>query len=157
LILLGELLAGSNLIVLVGILIFFFVVQGLGATWQARRVLGTMKGLFGHGTLAVGLAGSVYKGKVYGFLVSDDQGCIVRAHLLKGWTVFARPRPVEALIGIGLSDLLAESPEIEGLSSKALQAFAMAARSLMQRLEERQEEAGAEAGNCTAVSTQAPV
>lgn len=151
--LLRDLFAGSELAVLAGLLIFFFVVQSLGASWQARRMVATMKALFKHGTLAVGMAGNIYRGRVYAFLVADDQGTIVKAQQLKGWTVFAQPRPVEVLIGLSLSDLLAESPQIEGVSPKAMQAFSMAARTLMDRLEERQAALSAEADNCTAVLT----
>jgi DNA-binding transcriptional regulator of glucitol operon len=148
---LSDLFAGSELAVLAGILIFFFVVQALGASWQARRMVSTMKALFQHGTLAVGMAGNIYRGKVYAFLVADDQGAIVKAQQLKGWTVFAQPRPVEALIGLQLSDLLVESPQIQGVSQKAMQAFSMAARTLMDRLEERQAAPRAEADNCIAL------
>ena len=151
--LLSDLFAVSDLAVLAGILIFFFVVQALGASWQARRMVATMKALFQHGTLAVGMSGSIYRGKVYAFLVADDQGTIVKAQQLKGWTVFARPRPVEVLIGLSLSDLLVESPQIQGVSQKAMQAFGMAARTLMDRLEERQAALSTEADNCTALST----
>ena len=150
---LSDLFAGSELAVLAGILIFFFVVQSLGASWQARRMVSTMKALFKHGTLAVGMTGNIYKGKVYAFLVADDQGAIVKAQQLKGWTVFAQPRPVEALVGLQLSDLLVESPQIQGVSKNAMQAFGMAARTLMERLEERQAALSAEAENCTALST----
>jgi glucitol operon activator protein len=142
---LRELLAGTNLVVLAGVLIFFFVVQGLGAIWQSKRMLGAVKDLYQHGTVAVGMAGNIYKRKVYGFLVADDQGTIVKARLLKGWTIFARPRPVEALIGLELSDLLVESPQIKGVSRKAMQAFAMAAASLRDRLQEQKDEVSVEA------------
>jgi len=151
--LLNELFAGSSLAVLAGILIFFFVVQALGASWQARRMVATMKALYQHGTLAIGMAGSIYRGRLYAFLVSNDEGTIVKAEQLKGWTVFAQPRPVEALIGLKLSDLLVESPTVEGVSKKAMQAFSMAARTLMDRLEERRAEHSTEADSLTAVST----
>jgi len=150
---LSDLFAGSELAVLAGILIFFFVVQALGASWQARRMVSTMKALFQHGTLAVGMSGNIYRGKVYAFLVADDQGAIVKAQQLKGWTVFAPPRPIEALIGLQLGDLLVEAPKNKGLSKKAMQAFSMAARTLMDRLEERQAALNVEADGCTALSS----
>jgi DNA-binding transcriptional regulator of glucitol operon len=149
---LSDLLTGSSLAVLAGILIFFFVVQGLAASWQARRMLATMKGLYQQGgTLAVGLSGNIYRRKVYGFVVADDAGTITNAQILKGWTVFARPRPVEALTGLALSDLLVEAPQIEGVSKKDMQAFSMAARTLTDKLEAQQAELDTEVDGSEAV------
>ncbi len=54
---------------------------------------------------AVGFAGSNWRRKVYAVLVVDDLDNIVCAEQLSGWTVFAKLKPVDALVGLPVEAL----------------------------------------------------
>ena len=120
------------------LLIYFFVVQGIGLYLQVRRMNQVLRRCRKLGRTSVGVGGSVW-GKVYGVLVADEQGVVADAQQLSGLSVFAHPKPVSGLIGLTV-DKVASGP-VTSLSPKARQAFVMAAEALLNK-----EESGGEAG-----------
>ncbi|MDX9865552.1 MAG: transcriptional regulator GutM [Anaerolineaceae bacterium] len=99
-----------------------WVVQSLMTVWQSNRFMKRFRELRQDGSAAIGSAGTKYKGRVYSVLVVDSKKQIVHAELLSGWTVFAKTKSVDALIGISLSDLMDEEKEL-AVKKKALAAF----------------------------------
>lgn len=76
--------------------------------------------------MAVGIAGSNWKGKVYGVVVTDDDGRVTAAETLSGFTVFARSKPIPEIHGMSLDELGSGEPP-EGISPKTWQAVDHAA------------------------------
>jgi DNA-binding transcriptional regulator of glucitol operon len=85
---------------------------------QALRRLGT------H--MATGVAGNIYRRKVYAVLVVDGDRRVVAAEQLSGWTVAARLKPVPELVGLDL-DVVGTGDPPPGVSAKRRAAFDHAA------------------------------
>ena len=66
---------------------------------------------------AIGLAGSMYRRKVYSVLVADEAGTVTAAEFLAGWTVFADLKSVPGLVGMSLDQIEAGEPP-PGVSEK---------------------------------------
>jgi hypothetical protein len=101
----------SSLPLFLAVLFVAWLVQGVLSFRQAQRFYGRIRHLRSLGRTAVGLSGSIYRGRAYGVLAVDDQD-----------------RIVHQLVGRTLSDLL--SGPVDGLSSKVYNAFKMAAETL---------------------------
>ncbi len=71
---------------------------------------------------AVGMAGNMYKRRVYAIVVVDSARQVVAAERLSGWTVFARPLPLPQIIGCSLEQLQSADPRF-GISKKLWQAI----------------------------------
>ena len=110
-------------------LVLWFV-QWLLAYRQARLFQKHISSLRKLGRCATGVSGSRYRGRVYAVLVANPATrTVVKAEQLKGYTVFARPKPVQQLEGLSLDELLApESPPIEGVSQRLREAARSAAQ-----------------------------
>jgi len=64
-----------------------------------------------HGTVAVGVGGRRYRGgRAFVALSADEDGRVVRAISLSGWTTFSRATPLPALQGLTVARLRRESP-----------------------------------------------
>jgi len=75
---------------------------------------------------SIGMSGNNWKRKIYGILVVDTHRTIVHAQQLSGFTVFARLKPVDKLVGLSLSELELP-PETLDINKKLLAAFKNAA------------------------------
>ena len=97
---------------------------------QAMRFNDTLKPLRQKGRTAVGLGGKkFYRGKA--FVAIAHQGDeVVDARMMKGFTIFARPRPFPELIGLSLTRL-ASDEKLPGMSDKVRSAAQMAASTLL--------------------------
>ncbi len=67
--------------------------------------------------MAIGLAGTTYRKKVYTVLVTDADDLVVAAEELGGWTVFAGSKPVQQAVGLSLTTVGRGDPPA-GISSK---------------------------------------
>lgn len=73
---------------------------------QMRRFNKKTQQLRRKGThMAIGLAGTTYRKKIYSVLVTDATDCVVAAEQLGGWTVFAGSRPVPQVVGMSLTEI----------------------------------------------------
>ncbi len=115
---------------------YTFIILTLAAGWmlqvwlvgqQTRNFYNRMKELRKDGRASIGLAGNIYKGRIYTVLVLDEEDRIIHAEKLSGITVFAKLKPVPELIGVTLEDLMDEDREF-GLTQKTMQAFRHAGR-----------------------------
>ena len=110
---------------------YTFIILTLAAGWmfqvwlvgqQTRNFYNRMKELRKDGRASIGLAGNIYKGRIYTVLVLDEEDRIIHAEKLSGITVFAKLKPVSELMGVTLEDLMDETKEF-GLTKKTMQAF----------------------------------
>lgn len=119
--------------IVVGLIIFWLAQFG-AAYWQMRRFYGRMIELRKNGLTAVGLSGDRYKGRSYAVLTINEHDRIVHAEQFSGWTVFAKLRPVPALEGITLHDVLKDEAQLP-VSQKLRTAFINAASDLQKARE----------------------
>lgn len=127
---------------------YTFIILALAAGWflqvwmvgqQTRNFYQRMKVLRKDGRASIGLAGNIYKGRIYTVLVLDEEDRIVHAEKLAGFTVFAKLKPVPELEGVKLEDLMDESKNF-GLTQKTMQAFRHAGREFSKGSETEAEE-----------------
>jgi glucitol operon activator protein len=113
------------------------VIIGLAVAWaiqiyftarQAKSFQSRVNALRKSGRTAVGRGGSRYRGTVYCALASGDRSTVSAAAVLRGMTVFARPRDVPELVGRPLTELADTKP-----TSSKDEAVAHAARILLGR------------------------
>jgi DNA-binding transcriptional regulator of glucitol operon len=67
--------------------------------------------------MAIGLAGTTYRRKIYSTLVTDADHRVVAAEELGGFTVFAGSKPVPAAVGMSLDEVGRGEPPA-GVSAK---------------------------------------
>lgn len=113
---------GSTIIVA---FVVAWIIQFGMTFFQMRRYNKRLSELKKMGPTTVGMSGSMYKRRVYGVLVFDEQEKIVCAEQFSGWTVFAGLKPVKELEGLTLNDVKDESIELP-VSKKIRSAFANA-------------------------------
>lgn len=82
-----------------------------------------------YGAVAVGQAGRRYRGGVAFVAIATDGRRVTAAQTLRGWTTFARPRPLPVLEGRSLA-ILAGSREVDGLRDNEREAVRQAAQTL---------------------------
>ncbi len=101
------------------------------AALQIQRYYKRLRVLRHLGKCATGMAGSRYKGRIYGAVVVDPETQIItHAERLSGMTVFAGFRPVPALVGLPLARLASDDFQMAALSKRTLAAFQSAAKTL---------------------------
>jgi glucitol operon activator protein len=90
------------------------IIIALGVGWavqlalayrQAKRFNRRVRALTKLGPTAVGRAGSRSRGVVFAAIAADPAGTVRGAEMLKGITVFAKPRPLPQLIGSDVHSL----------------------------------------------------
>jgi glucitol operon activator protein len=116
--------------------LLLWLVQLALAYRQARLFYKRMSSLRKRGLSATGLAGGRYRGRVYVVLVvHPTTHNVTIAEVLRGWTVFAKLKPVVPLEGRSLEELAnPETPPIEGVSPKVQEAARMAAEAIQKSL-----------------------
>jgi|GEM_PF-1633520 len=101
------------------------------AALQIQRYYKRLRVLRRLGKCATGMAGSRYRGRIYGAVVVDPETQIItHAERLSGMTVFAGFRPVPALVGLPLARLASDDFQMETLPKRTLAAFRAAAKTL---------------------------
>ena len=84
--------------------------------------------------MAIGVAGNMYRRKVYVAVVIDDDGKVVAAESLSGFTVLATAKPIPGVQGLDLWEIgQGESPE--GIPSKTWAAIDHAAGFLRKKVD----------------------
>jgi glucitol operon activator protein len=120
-----------------------FIVVALAAAWllqiwmstqQMRRFNERTQRMRRLGThTAVGMSGNTYRRKTYAALAVDAAGVVTAAEQLSGFTVFARPRPVESVNGIHIDEVGRGEPPA-GVTAKEWAAFDHAAEFIRKKL-----------------------
>lgn len=115
----------QNYLLLLGLLGVGWVLQLILAVHQMRRFYKRFGELRRLGRTAMGIGGSTYRGRAYALIASDSRGRVVAAEVMRGFTVFARPRPLTAVTGWSLRAVSAGPPsELPMNSRRALMAAA---------------------------------
>jgi glucitol operon activator protein len=99
-----------------------WVIQFAMTYFQMRRYYKRIGELRREGPTATGMSGSMYKRRVYGVLVLDENEKILHAEQFSGWTVFAGLKPVKELEGLSIKDIMDEGVELP-ISKKVRNAF----------------------------------
>ncbi len=84
--------------------------------------------------MAIGVAGNMYRRKVYVAVVIDDEGKVVAAEALSGFTVLANAKPVGGVEGLDLWEVGQGEPP-EGIPSKTWAAIDHAAGFLRKKVD----------------------
>ncbi|MBA2272524.1 MAG: hypothetical protein H0W21_01280 [Actinobacteria bacterium] len=100
---------GAGVVIIVGLVIGWAIQMAL-AFRQASVYQSHVRGLRRLGTSATGRSGSRIKGIAYCTLAADQAGQVAGAEILRGLTVFARPRPQPELVGRPLEELVRTGP-----------------------------------------------
>jgi|GEM_PF-6202098 len=116
----------SAVAVIIGALAAGWCVQIYLAMKQARAFQASVRILSTEGRTAVGRGGSRYRGVAFCALAEDGGGRVVSASVLRGVSVFSRPRAAPEIVGRSLAELT----ETDSKSSLDL-AIADAARHLL--------------------------
>lgn len=124
-----DVIAENAVFIFVALVVMWIAQFGM-AYWQMKRFYGRLKIVRKGGLTAVGQGGGQYKGRAYAVLTIDDANKIVHAEQFKGWTVFARLRPVPELIGMSLQELLNNEDSLP-TTPKLRLAFGNAGRDLL--------------------------
>lgn len=113
---------------LFGLVVMWLFQFGL-AYLQMRRFYGRLVILRRNGLTAVGMCGNQYKGRAYAVLTINDHNQVINAEKFAGWTVFANLKPVPALVGLPLDEILDGDTNLP-VSKKLRTAFVNAAKDL---------------------------
>jgi DNA-binding transcriptional regulator of glucitol operon len=97
---------------------------------QSMRFNDILKPLRLQGKTAVGLGGRRYRGGRAFVAIAQQDGIVVDARLMTGYTVFAAPKDCPELKGLSLT-LLASDDSIPGMKDKVRSAAQMAASTLL--------------------------
>ena len=96
----------TQTVTIVVILALAWMAQLLGSVQQMRQFNKSKQAMRRLGEYtSVGIAGNMYKRKVYTTLVVDSEGFVQGAERLSGFTIFARPKPVPALVGLHIDEI----------------------------------------------------
>jgi glucitol operon activator protein len=95
----GDLVDTRAVVFIIIALAIGWVLQLLLAYRQARSFNRRVRALRSVGETAVGRAGSRSRGVVFAAIAADPAGVVRAAEVLKGVTVFARPRPLPQIVG----------------------------------------------------------
>lgn len=113
----------SGTIAILVALIGAWAVQIVLSSQQMRRFHRCSQVLRRLGShMATGVAGTMYRRKVYAVLVVDADRKVVAAEQLSGFTVAARLKPVPQLVGLDL-DVVGKGEPPAGVSAKQWAAF----------------------------------
>jgi DNA-binding transcriptional regulator of glucitol operon len=138
---------GSSAIVLFILLGLMWLLQLYLTYRQTQRFYGRVRKLRKLGMLAVGVAGGMYRGRVYAVMVVNPETRIItHAEKMSGWTVFAGLKQIKGGTGHLLDDFLDGKVHI-AVGQKALEALKNAGNDIRRALDQQ---AAAEHGSAEA-------
>ncbi|MDQ3766225.1 MAG: transcriptional regulator GutM [Actinomycetota bacterium] len=100
---------GAGVVIIIGLVIGWAIQMAL-AFRQATIYQNRVRRLRRLGPSATGRSGSRIKGIAYCSIAADYAGRVAGAEVLRGLTVFARPRPLPELVGRPLEELVCTGP-----------------------------------------------
>jgi DNA-binding transcriptional regulator of glucitol operon len=122
----------------IAIVVTLFIVWGVQiflSNMQMKRFHDRSQKLRRMGTLmSIGLAGNMYKRKVYVSVVVDEESNVVAAEELSGWTVLANAKPIPDMAGRSVWEIGRGDPP-RGISSKTWSAIDHAASFIRKKVD----------------------
>ncbi len=120
-----------------------FIVFALAGGWLLQLWMSTqqMRGFHRHiaelrtlgSQTSIGMAGNTYKRKTYVAIAVDPDGVVQGAKRLAGFTVFAKPKVIAAVVGLHLDELGSGTPPA-GVDEKTWDAIDHAAEFIRKKL-----------------------
>ncbi len=120
-----------------------FIVFALAGGWLLQLWMSTqqMRGFHRHiaelralgSQTSIGMAGNTYKRKTYVAIAVDTDGVVQGAKRLAGFTVFAKPKVIAAVVGLHLDELGSGAPPA-GVDEKTWDAIDHAAEFIRRKL-----------------------
>jgi DNA-binding transcriptional regulator of glucitol operon len=138
----GEPLSGTQLAILIGIVVALWILQLLLSYRQAITVSKRIADLRRRGMVAVGLGRGRYRSRVYAVLAVDRSDRVVGVEVLRGWSTLSRPKPIAELAGLQYLDLC-EAPPVAAFDASLKDALCQAVTVVRQA---REAEAKGEGG-----------
>lgn len=131
---------GDSIIVLFILLGLMWVIQMYFTYRQMKRFYGRVRVLRKSGMLAVGVAGGMYKGRVYAVMVVDPETRIItHTEKMSGWTVFAGLKQIKGGAGHLLDDFLAGKVQLP-VKQKVIDALMNAGHDIRKALDTKETE-----------------
>jgi len=128
---------GSSIIVLFILLGLMWLLQLYLTYRQTQRFYGRVRKLRKLGMLAVGVAGGMYRGRVYAVMVVNPETRIItHAEKMSGWTVFAGLKQIKGGTGHLLDDFLDGKVHIPA-GQKAVEALKNAGNDIRRALDQQ--------------------
>ena len=123
----------GKLFILIGIMWLF---QLWFAYKQAKIFQEDIRGLRKIGTMAIGVGGRRYRGgRAFVALTCDDSGIVKAGMVLKGFTIFAKSKPLNTYTGFSIEDIASGNRVVEGEKKKVQAAAANSAQHILDYLE----------------------
>ena len=120
---------------IIGALAGVWAIQVFLSTMQMRRFHKRSQQLRRLGAfMAVGLAGNMYRRKVYVVVVVDSDGAVVAAEELSGFTIFANLQPIPSMEGRDVWEIGRGAPPAD-ISAKTWSAIDHAAGFLRKKID----------------------
>ena len=124
----------SEAIAIVGLLAAAWLLQIFLSSWPMKRFHERTQQMRKLGEYtSVGVAGSMYKRKVYTVVAVDEDGRVTAAEKLSGTTVLAKSKPVPEVVGLHLDELGKGDPPA-GVDQKTWDSFDMGADFVRKKL-----------------------
>lgn len=123
----------AKLFILIGIMWLF---QLWFAYKQAKIFQEDIRGLRKQGTMAIGMGGRRYRGgRAFVALTCDDSGIVKAGMVLKGFTIFAKSKPLDKYTGFSIEEIASGNRIVEGEKKKVQEAAQSSAQHILEHFE----------------------
>ena len=123
----------AKLFILIGIMWLF---QVWFAYKQAKIFQEDIRGLRKQGTMAIGMGGRRYRGgRAFVALTSDDSGIVKDGMVLKGFTIFAKSKPLSSYTGFSIEEIASGNRIVESEKQKVQEAAKSSAQHILEHFE----------------------
>lgn len=123
----------GKLFILIGIMWLF---QLWFAYKQAKIFQDDIRGLRKMGTMAIGVGGRRYRGgRAFVALTCDESGIVKAGMVLKGFTIFAKSKPLNEYTGFSIEEIASGNRIALGQKKKVQEAAASSAQHILEHLE----------------------
>ena len=123
----------GKLFILIGIMWLF---QLWFAYKQAKIFQEDIRGLRKQGTMAIGVGGRRYRGgRAFVALACDENRIVKAGMVLKGFTIFAKSKPLNTYTEFSIEEIASGNRVVEGEKKKVQAAAANSAQHILDHLE----------------------
>ena len=103
---------------------------------QAKIFQEDIRGLRKQGTMAIGMGGRRYRGgRAFVALTCDDSGIVKDGMVLKGFTIFAKSKPLSSYTGFSIEEIASGNRKAEGEKKKVQEAAQSSAQHIIEHFE----------------------
>jgi DNA-binding transcriptional regulator of glucitol operon len=125
----------GKLFILIGIMWLF---QLWFAYKQSKIFQNDIRGLRAQGTMAIGMGGRRYRGgRAFVALTADENGVVKDGMVLKGFTIFARSKPINTYTGFSINQIASGDLIVENEKKKVQEAAANSAQHILDYFERK--------------------